>query len=159
MHSRRSDHENDPFGAVPFAQDREGRQIAAALASLGVAPAPFSFFTLAFLRGPLSSRGVLAMAIAKEEVEKVALLARLALSDDEIAAMTLELGQIIGYVELLGQLDADSVEPMAHAIEQTNVLADDLLQPSLDRQRALANAPARDDECYLVPAVLGRPTP
>jgi aspartyl-tRNA(Asn)/glutamyl-tRNA(Gln) amidotransferase subunit C len=96
-----------------------------------------------------------AMTLTREDVEKVALLARLRLSEAEIVAMTEQLGRVLGYVEQLSELDTDNVQPMAHAIELENVLVDDVVQPSLDREVALANAPKRDAECYRVPAVLG----
>ncbi len=95
------------------------------------------------------------MSLTREEVKKVSLLARLLLSEDELEAMTMQLGQVLDYVQQLEELNTEGVEPMAHAIDLTNVLADDVLQPSLDRAAALANAPKRDDECYRVPAVLG----
>ncbi len=95
------------------------------------------------------------MAISRNEVEKVALLARLSLSPDELHAMTRQLGDILGYVDQLSQLDTEHVEPMAHALDVTNCFREDRAQPSLDRELALANAPRRDEECYLVPAVLG----
>jgi aspartyl-tRNA(Asn)/glutamyl-tRNA(Gln) amidotransferase subunit C len=93
--------------------------------------------------------------LTREDVEKVALLARLKLSDEELALMTAQLGQIVGYVKQLGELDTDEVEPMAHAVEVTDVFRPDELHNSLPRDAALANAPKADGECYLVPAVLG----
>jgi aspartyl-tRNA(Asn)/glutamyl-tRNA(Gln) amidotransferase subunit C len=95
------------------------------------------------------------MAISREEVQKVSLLARLQLSEAELDTMTSQLGDILGYVELLGELDTENVEPMAHALDVANVFRDDQTKPSLDRDRALANAPNHDGECYRVPAVLG----
>jgi aspartyl-tRNA(Asn)/glutamyl-tRNA(Gln) amidotransferase subunit C len=95
------------------------------------------------------------MSLTRADVEKVALLARLRLSEDEAVAMTSQLGRVLQYVEQLGQLDTDNVAPMAHAIELSNVLVPDVVAPSLDREDALANAPKRDAECYRVPAVLG----
>jgi aspartyl-tRNA(Asn)/glutamyl-tRNA(Gln) amidotransferase subunit C len=95
------------------------------------------------------------MSLTREDVEKVALLARLKLTDDELALMTAQLGQIVEYVEQLGELDTDEVEPMAHAVEVTNVFRPDEPRESLPREAALANAPKADGECYLVPAVLG----
>ena len=95
------------------------------------------------------------MSLAREDVEKVALLARLQLTDGEVALMTEQLGRIVEYVEQLNELDTAGVEPLAHAIELVNVLAEDELAPSLPRELALANAPKRDAECYRVPAVLG----
>lgn len=95
------------------------------------------------------------MSLSREDVQKVSLLARLRLSDDELDLMTTQLGQIVEYVEQLSELDTDDIQPMAHAVEIHDVFADDEAAPSLDRERVLANAPKRDDECYRVPAVLG----
>ena len=82
-------------------------------------------------------------------------MARLVLSDDELDRMTSQMGEILGYIDLLSELDTEQVEPMAHALDVANVFRDDLARPSLERESALANAPHRDQECYLVPAVLG----
>jgi aspartyl-tRNA(Asn)/glutamyl-tRNA(Gln) amidotransferase subunit C len=95
------------------------------------------------------------MSISRAEVEKVSLLARLVLSDEELDRMTSQMGGILNYVDLLSQVDTTQVEPMAHALDVANVFREDLARPSLDREAALANAPRRDQECYLVPAVLG----
>lgn len=95
------------------------------------------------------------MAISRTEVEKVALLARLQLTDKELDTMTEQLGQIVGYVDQLSEVDTDGVEPMAHAVEVCNVFATDEVAPSLPREQALANAPHRNERGYLVPAVLG----
>lgn len=95
------------------------------------------------------------MALSRADVEKIALLARLKLSEAELEAMTRQLGQIVGYVEQLSQVDTTGVEPMAHAVEQFNVFAADTLHASLPREDVLANAPSADEECFLVPAVLG----
>ena len=95
------------------------------------------------------------MTISREEVEKVSLLGRLLLSDDELDRMTVQMGQVLEYMDLLSEVDTRGVEPMAHAVEVVDVFRDDVARPSLDRDNALANAPNRDDECYRVPAVLG----
>ena len=95
------------------------------------------------------------MPLTRQEVERVSLLARLALSDAELDTMTRQLGQVVTYVELLSELNTDDVEPMAHAVDVSNVFADDEVRPSLPREAALANAPHQDGEFYLVPAVLG----
>jgi aspartyl-tRNA(Asn)/glutamyl-tRNA(Gln) amidotransferase subunit C len=95
------------------------------------------------------------MSISRQDIEKVALLARLQLTDDELSKMTDELAQIVGYVDQLGEVDTDGVEPMAHAIEIANVFRDDVVAESLSRDEALANAPHHDGRGYLVPAVLG----
>lgn len=95
------------------------------------------------------------MAISREEVEKVSLLGRLLLSDEELDKMTAQLGQILDYMDLLRAVDTEQVEPMAHPLDVSDVFRGDEVRPSLKREQALANAPNRDKECYLVPAVLG----
>ena len=94
------------------------------------------------------------MPLSRAEVEKIALLGRLLLSEEELQRMTVQLGDILRYMDLLGEVDTAGVEPMVHARDFANVLRDDVAEPSLDRRQALANAPHRDEECYLVPAVL-----
>jgi aspartyl-tRNA(Asn)/glutamyl-tRNA(Gln) amidotransferase subunit C len=95
------------------------------------------------------------MSLSRHEVERVSLLARLRLSDEELDTMTDQLGQVVDYVAQLSELDTQDVAPMAHAVEVSNVFRADEVQPSLDRAEALANAPRHDDQFYLVPAVLG----
>ena len=95
------------------------------------------------------------MSISRQDIEKVALLARLQLTEDELSKMTTELAQIVGYVDQLGEVNTDGIEPMAHAIEIKNVFREDAVAPSLPRDEALANAPHHDNRGYLVPAVLG----
>jgi aspartyl-tRNA(Asn)/glutamyl-tRNA(Gln) amidotransferase subunit C len=94
------------------------------------------------------------VSLTRADVEKVSLLARLQLSPQESESMTRQLGQIVEYVARLNELNTDHVQPMAHALDLSNVFAQDEVLPSLDREQALANAPKRDGECYLVPAVL-----
>ena len=65
------------------------------------------------------------MSLTRADVQKVSLLARLQLSPEEMDALTLQLGQIVQYVALLDELDTDDVQPMAHAMDLSNVFADD----------------------------------
>lgn len=95
------------------------------------------------------------MSLTRTEVEKVSLLGRLLLSEAELAKMTEQLGQIVGYIEQLSELDTGGVAPLAHPLDLQNVFAADEVRPSLNREAALSNAPKRDAECYRVPAVLG----
>lgn len=95
------------------------------------------------------------MSLSRVEVEKVALLSRLRLSDAELDTITADLAKIVGYVDQLAEVSTEGVEPMAHAIEITNVFRDDSSSASLPREEALANAPHHDTRGYLVPAVLG----
>ena len=94
------------------------------------------------------------MQLGPEDVRKVASLARLKLTDDEIAEFSEQLGQVLGYVEVLNELDVTDVEPMAHAAEVTNVLREDETRPSLPRDEALANAPKTDGQFFQVPQIL-----
>lgn len=95
------------------------------------------------------------MSLSREQVEKVSLLARLRLSEAELERLTAQLSQVVDYMELLGELDTENVEPMAHAVEISNVFRADEVRPSFDRGEMLARAPHADGEFYLVPAVLG----
>ena len=95
------------------------------------------------------------MSLTRADVEKVSLLGRLLLSEAELDTMTTQLVRVVGYVEQLGEVNTDGVQPMAHALDMHNVFRDDQLGESLPRDAALANAPKRDSECYRVPAVLG----
>jgi len=99
------------------------------------------------------------MPISRAEIGKVAVLARLQLSDDELRRTTDQLGEILGYMSLLSELDTEAMEPMAHASEIVNVFRDDVGRPSLPRAAMLANAPRHDGECYLVPPMLEDATP
>jgi aspartyl-tRNA(Asn)/glutamyl-tRNA(Gln) amidotransferase subunit C len=88
-------------------------------------------------------------------VRHIADLARLELTEAEVARFQAEIGDILGYVEQLGELDVTGIEPTAHALPRINVMRDDKPHPSLDRERVLANAPATVGGTSLrVPAVL-----
>ena len=89
------------------------------------------------------------------DIDYVANLARLDLTEDEKKKFSVQLGEVLKYFERINEVDVADVEPMAHAAEIFNVFAEDKSRPSLDRDEALKNAPKRDDECYRVPAVLG----
>lgn len=92
--------------------------------------------------------------LSEQEIRKVALLARLELSESEVAAFGTQLSKVLDYVEILSEVPTDGVEPMAHAVEQTNVFRDDLPRPPLPRDEALANAPKTDGKFFRVPAIL-----
>ncbi|MCA9070082.1 MAG: Asp-tRNA(Asn)/Glu-tRNA(Gln) amidotransferase subunit GatC [Planctomycetaceae bacterium] len=94
-------------------------------------------------------------APSRDDVQKVAKLARLKLSEDEVDLFTTQLGQILEYVHIMDQLETDDVEPMAHAIEVSNVFREDSPKDSLPREAALANAPKSDGQSFLVPPILG----
>lgn len=92
--------------------------------------------------------------LTRDEVRKVALLARLKLRDDELDRFTAQLGQVLEYVRVLDELDTRDVEPMVHAVEVTDVWRADEIAASLPRDSALANAPQTDGRYFLVPPIL-----
>ncbi|TWU50883.1 Glutamyl-tRNA(Gln) amidotransferase subunit C [Rubripirellula tenax] len=95
------------------------------------------------------------MALTDEDVRKLALLARLELSDAEVEKVRPQLDSILGFVRKLSELDTEDVEPMTTALDVINRWRPDVAVPSLNRDQAVANSPAHDDECFLVPPVLG----
>jgi aspartyl-tRNA(Asn)/glutamyl-tRNA(Gln) amidotransferase subunit C len=94
------------------------------------------------------------MSLSNADVAKVALLARLRISPDELEMFTGQLNSIVDYVAQLQELDTNGVEPLAHGIEVRNVFRDDVRGEALPREQALANAPKRNAMSFLVPAVL-----
>ncbi|MFP6700557.1 MAG: Asp-tRNA(Asn)/Glu-tRNA(Gln) amidotransferase subunit GatC [Planctomycetaceae bacterium] len=93
-------------------------------------------------------------AFSRDDVLRVARLARLSLDESEIQAITNQLANVLDYVRILEQADTESVQPMSGASERTDVLRDDLPSPSLTRTQALSGAPRHDDHFFLVPPVL-----
>lgn len=94
------------------------------------------------------------MNITKEEVEKVARLARLELTESEQAAFTKQLSQILTHVETLKQYDTTGVEPTATVLGQANVFRPDEARTSLPVERAVANAPESSDGFFVVPKII-----
>lgn len=93
--------------------------------------------------------------ITTTDVEKVAKLARLRLTDEELVRFTGQLAAVLDHAADLETLDLDGVEPMAHPVPLTNVLRADEPGPALDRDEVLAVAPAAEDGQFRVPPVLG----
>ena len=88
------------------------------------------------------------------EIEYVALLARLKLSDAEKSLFTRQVGSIIDYIDKLSELDTKETEPTAHVLPMKNVFRDDELRPSLHREKAMQNAPRQDGKHYRVPKII-----
>jgi aspartyl-tRNA(Asn)/glutamyl-tRNA(Gln) amidotransferase subunit C len=93
------------------------------------------------------------MSLSLDETRKVAKLARLALSDANLATMQQQLSAILDYVDQLKSLDTDGIEPMAHPLPVQNVFRADEPGHSLTPNEALANAPSRLADYFGVPAV------
>ena len=94
------------------------------------------------------------MSLERSQVAKIALLARLSLSEQELDAATDQLGKIVDLFQQLDQVNTDGIEPLVHAVELQNVLAVDQVAPSISRELALQNAPSSDEGCFRVNAVL-----
>ena len=94
------------------------------------------------------------MSISRQDIEKVALLARLQLTEDEIAKMSTELTQIVGYVDQLGEVNTDGVEPLTAVIEQKLRLREDSVTDGNCREDVLANAPDAQHGFFAVPKVI-----
>ena len=94
------------------------------------------------------------MEITKQEVEKVAKLARLQLTDIEKAAFAKQLSQILTHVDTLKQYDTIGVEPTATVPGQANVFRPDMARPSLPVECAVANAPESADGFFVVPKII-----
>jgi aspartyl-tRNA(Asn)/glutamyl-tRNA(Gln) amidotransferase subunit C len=94
------------------------------------------------------------MRLTPEEVEHVALLARLRLTEEERERFTTQLNSILEHFEQLQQIDTSGVPPMSHAVPMSNVLREDEPAPSLSPEEALQNAPDRDRDCFRVPRVI-----
>ena len=88
------------------------------------------------------------------EVEHVALLSRLRLTDEEKTRLTEDLNVILEHFEVLQQLDTEGIPPTAHAMLLQNVLRDDRSRPSLPREEFLRDAPEARDEFFVVPRVV-----
>jgi aspartyl-tRNA(Asn)/glutamyl-tRNA(Gln) amidotransferase subunit C len=96
-------------------------------------------------------------ALTRADVEHVARLARLALTDAEIERLTVELGAVLDHAADVASLDLADVPPTAHPLPLRNVLRDDDVRPSLDRDEVLAAAPAAEDGRFRVPRILDAP--
>ncbi len=106
--------------------------------------------------GTAASAIIAGMAtLSRADVEHVAHLARLGLGDDELARLEGQLNHILDQYEILARLDTDAIPPTAQTIELENILRDDVARASLPVEAAIGNAPERDGDYIVVPAILG----
>lgn len=94
------------------------------------------------------------MEITQQDVEKVAQLARLAVTPAETDTFAKQLSQILTHVHTLNQYDTTEVEPTTAVMGQVNVFREDIVRPSLSSEKALANAPEREEDGFVVPKIL-----
>ena len=94
------------------------------------------------------------MGVSIKDVKKIAKLAKLEFKDEELEKFTLQMNEILDYMEQLSEINTDNVEPLYHVIEVGNVLRNDEVKPSYLREEMLNNAPVKSDEFILVPRVI-----
>lgn len=94
------------------------------------------------------------MALSDDEVRHVASLARLALTDDEVAALAPQLSAILDYAEHVGEVAAEDVPPTTHPFALTNVTRPDDPRPSMPREDVLAMAPMVEQDRFGVPRIV-----
>jgi aspartyl-tRNA(Asn)/glutamyl-tRNA(Gln) amidotransferase subunit C len=94
------------------------------------------------------------MRVEISEVEQVARLARLKLSEEEKELFTSQLNAILDYVEKLNELDTSAIEPTFHVVSHVNVMREDEVKGSLSQEVSLENAPDKANECFRVPKII-----
>jgi aspartyl-tRNA(Asn)/glutamyl-tRNA(Gln) amidotransferase subunit C len=92
--------------------------------------------------------------ITQQDVEKAAQLARLTVTPAEKETFAKQLSEILTHVDKLNQYDTTGIEPTAMVMGQVNVFRDDVVRPSLAQDQALANAPQREADGFVVPKIL-----
>ncbi|MEZ5950826.1 MAG: Asp-tRNA(Asn)/Glu-tRNA(Gln) amidotransferase subunit GatC [Planctomycetaceae bacterium] len=92
--------------------------------------------------------------LTPDDVRKVAELAQLEIAPESLEAVATQLSGILDYVEILGEVNTEGVEPLAHPLELVNVFRDDEPTEMLPRELALKNAPKTDGKYFIVPAIL-----
>ena len=94
------------------------------------------------------------MSVTQKDVVKVARLARIALPDDQVEPMTNELNGLLNWIEQLGEVDVEGVEPMTTVVETTLPMRDDVITDGNVQDKVLANAPRSEDGFFVVPKVV-----
>ena len=95
------------------------------------------------------------MAVTIKDVEHIARLANLEFTDAEKEKFTHQMNQILEYMEKLNSLDTSNVEPLSHVIELSNIFRVDEVKPGVSTEDALKNAPAKNEQFFKVPKVIG----
>lgn len=94
------------------------------------------------------------MKITTEEAQKIALLSRLSFADEDLEKMRDSMNSILTYMEELNQYDTTDVAPTVHAVEQYNVMREDVPHQSFMNEEALMNAPEKEDGYFKVPKII-----
>ena len=94
--------------------------------------------------------------VNRYEILKIASLAKLHLSDEEVSLYTDQINEILEYMNQLDELDTEDIEPLSHVLDQINMTRKDEQTPSLTREESLKNAPKSDDDYFIVPNVIDK---
>ncbi|MGI5840181.1 MAG: Asp-tRNA(Asn)/Glu-tRNA(Gln) amidotransferase subunit GatC [bacterium] len=94
------------------------------------------------------------MEISRKDVEQVATLARIEITEEEKEMFTQQLNVILEYIDQLNELDTEAVPPTFHVLPLQNILREDVVRPSLPQEKALGNAPETENGCFKVPKIL-----
>ncbi|GAB5410858.1 MAG: Asp-tRNA(Asn)/Glu-tRNA(Gln) amidotransferase subunit GatC [Balneolaceae bacterium] len=94
------------------------------------------------------------MSVSEKEVRYVANLARLQLSEEDVKNIALDMNKVLGYMDLLNELDTSSIAPLEHVIEMNSRLRKDEARPTISHDDALKNAPDADSDYFRVPKVI-----
>jgi aspartyl-tRNA(Asn)/glutamyl-tRNA(Gln) amidotransferase subunit C len=92
--------------------------------------------------------------LSKKEIEHIAMLARLSLTEEEKELFGAQLSSILDYMEKLNELDTEHIEPTSHVLSISNVMREDAPRDSIPKEDALSNAPDRTDKFYRVPKII-----
>jgi len=95
------------------------------------------------------------MPITNQDIQHIAQLARLHLETKEIETFTHQFGNILSYMERLNKVETESVAPMSHPSQMINAFRDDNVVPSISTEKALSNAPERNENAFIVPKIVG----
>jgi aspartyl-tRNA(Asn)/glutamyl-tRNA(Gln) amidotransferase subunit C len=94
------------------------------------------------------------MKISREDIEHIAMLARLSLTEQEKELFGVQLSRVLDYMDKLNELDTDNIEPTSHVLSLSNVMREDSPKDSIPREDALLNAPDRTEKFYRVPKII-----
>lgn len=94
------------------------------------------------------------MKVSKHDIEHIAMLARIDLTDEEKALFGSQLSSILDYMEKLNELDTSDIEPTSHVLSLQNVMREDTVRDSIPREDALMNAPSHTEKFYRVPKII-----
>jgi len=96
------------------------------------------------------------MSVTKKEVEHIAELAQLKFNNEELESLSLQMNEILNYIDKLNELDTENVEPLSHPVENINVFRNDELKQSISKEDALRNSPERTEDFFKVPKVINQ---